>query len=173
MIGRADIEGSKSDVATNAWPPQASYPFGNFSVTSGFELSGTRCQVSKGSIGHAFTSRILTENRIINQAFGLLLLRVISGHAEPDFRTPVLQYNRCAAPAKRPVCSCLHRYECLRESKGAPRGGPKPAPRNPGPSAQFFESLEQGGCHATQTHNRTAPPGGEAESGLGVPQGSP
>ncbi|KAL4082291.1 hypothetical protein QTP88_030107 [Uroleucon formosanum] len=26
MIGRADIEGSKSDVAMNAWPPQASYP---------------------------------------------------------------------------------------------------------------------------------------------------
>ncbi|CAB4069975.1 unnamed protein product [Lepeophtheirus salmonis] len=31
MIGRADIEGSKSDVALNAWPPQASYPCGNFS----------------------------------------------------------------------------------------------------------------------------------------------
>ncbi|XP_071397309.1 serine/arginine repetitive matrix protein 1-like [Centroberyx affinis] len=28
MIGRADIEGSKSDVAMNAWPPQASYPCG-------------------------------------------------------------------------------------------------------------------------------------------------
>ncbi|XP_055965124.1 enhancer of rudimentary homolog [Sorex fumeus] len=26
MIGRADIEGSKSDVAMNTWPPQASYP---------------------------------------------------------------------------------------------------------------------------------------------------
>ncbi|KAK4336882.1 hypothetical protein RND71_043709 [Anisodus tanguticus] len=26
MIGRADIEGSKSGVAMNAWPPQASYP---------------------------------------------------------------------------------------------------------------------------------------------------
>ena len=33
MIGRADIEGSKSDVAMNAWPPQASYPCGNFSDT--------------------------------------------------------------------------------------------------------------------------------------------
>eukprot|EP00116_Pleurobrachia_bachei_P010983 sb/3471245/ len=29
MIGRADIEGSKSDVAMNAWPPQASYPCGH------------------------------------------------------------------------------------------------------------------------------------------------
>ena len=36
MIGRADIEGSKSDVAMNAWPPQASYPCGNFSGTSSF-----------------------------------------------------------------------------------------------------------------------------------------
>ena len=33
MIGRADIEGSKSGVAMNAWPPQASYPCGNFSDT--------------------------------------------------------------------------------------------------------------------------------------------
>ncbi|EEH50839.1 senescence-associated protein [Micromonas pusilla CCMP1545] len=43
MIGRADIEGSKSNVAMNAWLPQASYP----------------C----GSIGHAFTVRIRTENQ--------------------------------------------------------------------------------------------------------------
>ena len=32
MIGRADIEGSKSNVAMNAWLPQASYPCGT--VTS-------------------------------------------------------------------------------------------------------------------------------------------
>ncbi|KAJ9129122.1 hypothetical protein P3X46_034096 [Hevea brasiliensis] len=43
MIGRADIEGSKSNVAMNAWLPQASYP----------------C----GSIGHAFTVRIRTGNQ--------------------------------------------------------------------------------------------------------------
>ncbi|KAL3099411.1 hypothetical protein niasHT_022154 [Heterodera trifolii] len=43
MIGRADIEGSKSDVAMDAWPPQASYP----------------C----GSISHAFAVRIRTENQ--------------------------------------------------------------------------------------------------------------
>ncbi|KNC36174.1 senescence-associated protein [Plasmodium falciparum IGH-CR14] len=34
MIGRADIEGSKSYVARSAWQPQASYPCGNFSDTS-------------------------------------------------------------------------------------------------------------------------------------------
>src|SRR3954451_21211653 len=49
MIGRADIEGSKSDVAMDAWPPQASYPCGNFSDTSCWKLPK-----SKGSIGHAF-----------------------------------------------------------------------------------------------------------------------
>jgi hypothetical protein len=58
MIGRADIEGSKSNVAMNAWLPQASYPCGNFSDTSSFKL-----QRSKGSIGHAFTIRIRTENQ--------------------------------------------------------------------------------------------------------------
>ncbi|CAN7093128.1 unnamed protein product [Brassica rapa subsp. narinosa] len=50
MIGRADIEGSKCNVAMNAWLPQASYPCGNFSDTSSFKF-----RRSKGSIGHAFT----------------------------------------------------------------------------------------------------------------------
>ena len=34
MIGRADIEGTKSNVAMKAWLPQASYPCDNFSDTS-------------------------------------------------------------------------------------------------------------------------------------------
>ncbi|PHT27843.1 hypothetical protein CQW23_32552 [Capsicum baccatum] len=46
MIGRADIEGSKSNIAMNAWLPQASYPCGNFSDTSPFEF-----RRSKGSLG--------------------------------------------------------------------------------------------------------------------------
>ncbi|CAN7092792.1 unnamed protein product [Brassica rapa subsp. narinosa] len=58
MIGRADIEGSKNNVAMNAWLPQASYPCGNFSDTSSFKF-----RRSKGSIGHAFTVRIRTENQ--------------------------------------------------------------------------------------------------------------
>ncbi len=58
MIGRADIEGSKSNVAMNAWLPQASYPCGNFSDTSSFKFQRT-----KGSIGHAFTVCIHTENQ--------------------------------------------------------------------------------------------------------------
>ncbi|CAN7058356.1 unnamed protein product, partial [Brassica rapa subsp. trilocularis] len=56
MIGRADIEGSKSNVAMNAWLPQASYPCGNFSDTSSFKF-----RRSKGSIGHAFTMCCLSQ----------------------------------------------------------------------------------------------------------------
>ena len=81
MIGRADIEGSKSNVAMNAWLPQASYPCGNFSDTS---ISNVRR--SKGSIGHTFVVCIRTENQ--NQAsfspFGLheisVLIELILGH---------------------------------------------------------------------------------------------
>ena len=58
MIGRADIEGSKSNVDKNSWLPQASYPCGNFSDTSSLKLLKT-----KGSIGHAFTVCIHTENQ--------------------------------------------------------------------------------------------------------------
>ena len=56
MIGRADIEESKSNVALNAWLPQASYPCGNFSATS-----HTRIELLKGSIGHCFQVCIRTE----------------------------------------------------------------------------------------------------------------
>ena len=58
MIGRADIEESKSNVAMNAWLPQASYPCGNFSDTSSFKFRN-----AKGSLGHAFTVCIHTENQ--------------------------------------------------------------------------------------------------------------
>ena len=82
MIGRADIEGSKSDVAKNAWPPQASYPFGNFSDTSGF-----RSRTTKGSLGHSFEVRISTEDR--NQgSFYPFVRREISLLAELPFGHP-------------------------------------------------------------------------------------
>jgi hypothetical protein len=58
MIGRADIEESKSNVAMNAWLPQASYPCGNFSDTSSLKFLKT-----KGSIGHTFMVCIRTENQ--------------------------------------------------------------------------------------------------------------
>ena len=59
MTGRANIEGSKSNFAMNAWLSQASYPCGNFSDTSYLKPLN-----SKGSsIGHAFTVCIRTENQ--------------------------------------------------------------------------------------------------------------
>ena len=58
MIRRADIEESKSNVAMNAWLPQASYPYGNFSDTSTCSF-----RIWKGSIGHDFSARIRTENQ--------------------------------------------------------------------------------------------------------------
>ena len=77
MIGRADIEGSKSDVAMDAWPPQASYPCGNFSDT--YNLKPSRF---KGSIGHAFAVCISTENQD-QVGFCPFALREVSVLSEP------------------------------------------------------------------------------------------
>ncbi|XP_022741837.1 uncharacterized protein LOC111293328 [Durio zibethinus] len=38
MIGRANIKGSKTNITMNAWLPQASYPYGNYSDTSSFKF---------------------------------------------------------------------------------------------------------------------------------------
>ena len=76
MIGRADIEGSKSHVAMNAWRPQASYPCGNFSDTSRI-----KSRLAKGSLGHPFRVCISTENQ--NQtSFCPFALRGVSVPAE-------------------------------------------------------------------------------------------
>ncbi len=88
MIGRADIEGSKS----NAWLPQASYRCGNFSDTSSLKLLKT-----KGSIGHAFTVCIHTENQnqvsfypfVLNEIS--VLIELTSGH---------LRYHLTDVPAQ-------------------------------------------------------------------------
>ena len=74
MIGRADIEGSKSNVAMFAWLPQASYPCGNFSDTSNLMNREV-----KGSIGHAFTVCIHTENQnqVSFSPFGLQEISVL------------------------------------------------------------------------------------------------
>ena len=58
LIGRADIEGTKSNVAMNAWLPPASYPRGNCSDTSSWTFLR-----HKGPIGNAFTVCIRTENQ--------------------------------------------------------------------------------------------------------------
>ena len=71
MIGRADIEGSKSNVAMNAWLPQASYPCGNFSDTSRLIFPA-----SKGSLGHAFTVCIHAENQNQGGFYPYVLLEI-------------------------------------------------------------------------------------------------
>ena len=72
MIGRADIEGSKSNVDWDSWLPRISYPGGNFSDTSSLKLLK-----AKGSLGHAFTVCIYTEN--LNQlSFSPYSLKEIS-----------------------------------------------------------------------------------------------
>ena len=48
MIGRADIEGSKSNVAMNAWLPQASYPCGTVTPCIA-ALKGSRASFARSS----------------------------------------------------------------------------------------------------------------------------
>ena len=78
MIGRADIEGSKSNVAVNAWLPQASYPCGNFSDTSRVKLPR-----AKGSIGHTFMVCIHTENQNQGSFYPFVLLEISVLHELP------------------------------------------------------------------------------------------
>eukprot|EP00347_Sterkiella_histriomuscorum_P023354 403334965 len=69
MIGRADIEESKSNVAMNAWLPQASYPCGNFSDTSSLKLL-------KQKDRQAMLSQFVFVLKIkIKQAFPLLVYK--------------------------------------------------------------------------------------------------
>ena len=109
MIGRADIEGSKSNVAMNAWLPQASYPCGNFSDTSSFKF-----RRSKGSLGHAFTVRIRTENQNQTSFYPSVpheisvLVELILGHLRylltdvpPQPNSPPDNVLRPDRPAKR------------------------------------------------------------------------
>ncbi|EEB15162.1 conserved hypothetical protein [Pediculus humanus corporis] len=102
MIGRADIEGSKSDVAMNAWPPQASYP----------------C----GSIGPAFAVPTRTERR--DQAsFCPFAPREVSVHAE--LALGHLRYSLTDVPpqSNSPPGSVFESDHAGRVSK-TPRGNP-------------------------------------------------
>ena len=101
MIGRADIEGSKSNVAMNAWLPQASYPCGNFSDTSGLKL--LKHQRIDRPRFHGSYSYWKSESS-----------ELLPFCSTRDFRsrwarlrTPALSFDRCAAPAKLPTWHCL------------------------------------------------------------------
>ncbi|CAN7092645.1 unnamed protein product [Brassica rapa subsp. narinosa] len=141
MIGRADIEGSKSNVAMNAWLPQASYPCGNFSDTSSFKF-----RRSKGSIGHAFTVRICTENQ--NQTSFYLfvpheisvLVELILGHLRylltdvpPQPNSPPDNVLRPDRPAEAslgriPLVRTSSELAVRRPGKAPERAVPSPSP---------------------------------------------
>lgn len=76
-VRRADIEGSKSRVAMNAWRPRASYPCGNFSVTSRRRSFGRG-----GSIGPGFPGPTRTEGAD-QGGFCPFALPEVSGLGEP------------------------------------------------------------------------------------------
>ena len=113
MIGRADIEGSKSNVAMNAWLPQASYPCGNFSDTSSVKF-----RQAKGSIGHAFTVCASTESQNqmsfypfvpqeISVLFELILghLRYLLTDVPPQPNSPPGTVLRTELAIKSPKCN--------------------------------------------------------------------
>ena len=136
MIGRADIEGSKSNVATNAWLPQASYPWGNYSDTSRSTLR--KKKTLERIDGPRFRGR--------RPHWRLRSSRLLPFCSTADFRpawadlgTPALPFDRCAAPAKLPTRHCprsrsrsLSRLKCRGrdlpgESRNVRSGGISPA----------------------------------------------
>ncbi|CAF2043532.1 unnamed protein product [Brassica napus] len=141
MIGRADIEGSKSNVAMNAWLPQASYPCGNFSDTSSFKF-----QRSKGSIGHAFTVRIRTENQNQTSFYPFVpheisvLVELILGHLRylltdvpPQPNSPPDNVLRPDRPAEAslgriPLVRTSSELAVRRPGKAPERAVPSPSP---------------------------------------------
>ncbi|KAJ3676781.1 hypothetical protein LUZ61_021572 [Rhynchospora tenuis] len=172
MIGRADIEGSKSNVAMNAWLPQASYPCGNFSDTSSFKL-----RRSKGSIGHAFTVRIRTGNQNQTSFYPSVpheisvLVELILGHLRylltdvpPQPNSPPDNVFRPDRPPERP-----YRIPLVRTSSESAVRRPGKAPEGavPGPSL---------GRHAATRSRRasssSSPPAAD-EFGAGTPVPSP
>ncbi|KAH9657822.1 hypothetical protein KPL70_023235 [Citrus sinensis] len=134
--GRADIEGSKSNVAMNAWLPQASYPCGNFSDTSSFKF-----RRSKGSIGHAFTVRIRTENQNQTSFYPFVpheisvLVELILGHLRylltdvpPQPNSPPDNVFRPDRPPRIPLVRTSSESTVRCPGKAPERTVPSPSP---------------------------------------------
>ena len=107
MIGRADIEGSKSDVAMNAWPPQASYPCGNFSDTSCLKLSTIDKRIDRPRFRGPYSYWKSGSSQ-------LLPFYSTRGFCPrwASLRTPALPFDRCTAPVKLPAWHCPRRGSC-------------------------------------------------------------
>ena len=101
MIGRADIEGSKSSVAMNAWLPQASYPCGNFSDTSRFKTRKIK-RIDRSRF-HGLYSYWKSKSSEILPFYSTWGFRPHWAH----LRTPALPFDRCTAPVKLPARHCL------------------------------------------------------------------
>eukprot|EP00438_Fugacium_kawagutii_P027776 Skav220631 [mRNA] locus=scaffold112:332455:332730:+ [translate_table: standard] len=89
MIGKADTEGSKSNVAMNGWMPQTTCPYSNFSDTSGWTKI------------HARVSQFLFVLKIKikqNFPFWSTLTSVLIALTLGPLRYP-LSFNKCAAAA--------------------------------------------------------------------------
>ncbi|KAK8616896.1 hypothetical protein V6N13_116866 [Hibiscus sabdariffa] len=156
MIGRADIEGSKSNVAMNAWLPQASYPCGNFSDTSSFKF-----RRSKGSIGHAFTVRFRTGNQNQTSFYPFVpheisvLVELILGHLRylltdvpPQPNSPPDSVFRPDRPAEVGLGGLDSRIPLARTSSEStvrrPRKAPEGAVPSPSPGRHAATSSRRG-----------------------------
>ena len=106
MIGRADIEGSKSDVAMNAWPPQASYPCGNFSDTSCRRALRCIYNNDKRIDRPCFRSRSRYWRARSSQLLPFYSTWGFCPHWA-SLRTPTLPFDRCTAPVKLPAWHCF------------------------------------------------------------------
>lgn len=94
---RADIEGSKSNVARNAWLPQASYPFGNFSDTSVRVWAPQHQRIARPW----FPSARVCWTRASSVHFALSSTWDFRSH-RAHRRTSTMLFHGCAAPAKLP-----------------------------------------------------------------------
>ncbi|PHT27915.1 hypothetical protein CQW23_32487 [Capsicum baccatum] len=113
MIGRADIEVSKSNVAMNACLPQASYPCGNFSDTSSFEF--------RSRIPLVRTSSELAVRRVGKAPEGTIPSPSLGQHA--------MTHSRCGSSSSSPPTA-----------DGFGTGTPLPSPQSQSFS-QTYESI--------------------------------
>ncbi|KAI9540392.1 hypothetical protein NQZ68_040707 [Dissostichus eleginoides] len=114
MIGRADIEGSKSDVAMNAWPPQARHL--RYRLTGVPPQSNSPPDTVPGA-GHARRCRAL--NTRSESPLGARLPASPAARRQP----------------RRPAGSPRERDPNGRRSWGDPREGPGARPESPPPTA--------------------------------------
>ncbi|KAI3475460.1 hypothetical protein L1887_63148 [Cichorium endivia] len=123
MIGRADIEGSKSNVAMNAWLPQASYPCGNFSDTLASNSEGSSFPADSAKpVPLAVVS--------LDSRPGTVGISLIHSCAPPKEPFPV----RPPAGTRRPALAAEAARAVRRQPTGSGLGPPCPALRaNPFP----------------------------------------